>query len=70
MKRYKLKENAKIRLQGACLLLIAYTAHITEADGAAYFMGIFGLLMVFPFKVIVDGIYHIAKIIVCEYESR
>ena len=70
MKKYRLKENVKIRLQGIMLLLIACAAHVTKADGAAVFMACFGMLMVFPFGKVVDFIYHIAKAIVYEYEAE
>lgn len=70
MKKYRLKENVKIRLQGAMLLFIAFAAHLTEADGAAVFMACFGILMVFPFGRVADFIYHIAKAIVYEYEAE
>ena len=69
-KKYRLKENVKIRLQGAALLLIAFAAIKTEADGAGAFMMFMGLLMILPLGKIVEGVYHIAKAIVCQYEDQ
>ena len=69
-KRYRLKENVKIRLQGAALLLIAFAAIKAEADGAGVFMLFMGLLMILPLGKIVEGVYHIAKAIVYQYEDQ
>ena len=68
-KRDRLKENVKIRLQGIALLLIAYAAIKTEADGAGAFMMFMGFMMILPLKEIVKCVYHIAKAIVCQYED-
>lgn len=44
-KSYRLKENIKIRLQGIALLMLGVLCHKVNADGAAVFMWILGVLM-------------------------
>ena len=69
-KRYRLKENVKIRLQGITLFLIAYAAISTGANGAGAFMLFMASLMILPLGKIVEGVYHVAKAIVCQYEDQ
>jgi hypothetical protein len=46
-KTYRLKENVKIRLQGIALLMLGVVCHKARADGAAVFMWLIGLVMLF-----------------------
>ena len=69
-RRYKLRENVKIRLQGICLLLLAYACHMVGADGMTVFAGLLGILMAFPFGKVVDVVYHMAKAVVYKYENN
>lgn len=44
-KKYRLRENVKIRIQGIALLVLGFLCYKTDADGAAVFMWILGTLM-------------------------
>lgn len=44
-KKYRLRENVKIRIQGIALLVLGFLCCKTDADGAAVFMWILGTLM-------------------------
>lgn len=44
-KKYKLRENVKIRIQGIALLVLGFLCYKTDADGAAVFMWVLGALM-------------------------
>lgn len=46
-KKYKLRENVKIRIQGIELLVLGFLCYKTDADGAAVFMWLLGVLMLF-----------------------
>lgn len=46
-KSYRLKENIKIRIQGIELLVLGFLCYKTDADGAAVFMWLLGVLMLF-----------------------
>lgn len=44
-RRYRLKEEAVIRLQGIALILIGIACHKGQADGAAVFMWLCGVFL-------------------------
>jgi hypothetical protein len=46
-KKYRLRENVKIRIQGIELLVLGFLCYKTDADGAAVFMWFLGTLMTF-----------------------
>ena len=46
-KSYRLKENIKIRLQGIALLALGMLCHKVNTDGAAVFMWLLGVTMLF-----------------------
>lgn len=46
-KKYKLRENVKIRIQGIALLILGFLCYKTDADGAAVFMWFIGAVMLF-----------------------
>ena len=69
-KKYKLRENIKIRLQGIVLLIMAYICHAAKLDAVTVFIGFWGILMAFPFGKVADIAYHIAKAIVYKYENN
>lgn len=47
-RRYHLKENIKIKLDGFVLIFLAYLCVRTDAGGAAFFMGLIGICFLFP----------------------
>lgn len=46
-KKYRLRENVKIRIQGITLLVLGFLCYKTDADGAAVFMWFWGAVMLF-----------------------
>ena len=46
-KKYRLRENVKIRIQGITLLVLGFLCYKTDADGAAVFMWFWGTVMLF-----------------------
>jgi len=46
-KTYRLKDGVKIRLQGIALLTLGMLCHKVNADGAAVFMWLLGVTMLF-----------------------
>lgn len=46
-KTYRLKDSVKIRLQGITLLVLGMLCHKVNADGAAVFMWLLGVTMLF-----------------------
>ena len=44
-KKYRLRENVKIHIQGIELLVLGFLCYKTDADGAAVFMWFLGTLM-------------------------
>lgn len=46
-KSYYFKENIKIRLQGIALLMLGILCHKVSADGAAVFIWLLGVVMLF-----------------------
>ena len=47
-KRYKIKDSVIIRLQGICLLLLAYLCYKVKADEVMFIFLLLGMLMVCP----------------------
>lgn len=45
MKRYHIKKNVLIRLQGIMLVLLAYAAYKVDSDGAALLFALMGIVM-------------------------
>lgn len=70
-RRYRLKENIKIKLDGFILIFLAYLCVRTGAGGAAFFMGLMGICFLFsqskPRKRSI--LYCFAKTLV-EYEDE
>lgn len=46
-KSYRLKENIEMRLQGIALLMLGVLCHKVNADGAAVFIWLLGVVMLF-----------------------
>lgn len=70
-KRYRLKENIVLRLQGIALVLLGIACHSVNADGMALFMWFYGVLMLMPdLGKICRGIYLIALGIVLYAEEK
>lgn len=46
-KIYRLRENIIIRMQGIALLMLGILCHKASADGAAVFMWLLGVVMLF-----------------------
>lgn len=44
-RRYRLREEIVIRLQGIALILLGIACHKVQADGAAVFMWMYGALL-------------------------
>ena len=70
-KRYRLKENIALRLQGIGLVLLGIACHSVNADGIALFMWFYGVLMLMPdFGKICRCIYLISLGIVLYAEEK
>ena len=62
MKKYRLKEKVILRLEGLILILLAYAAHIVQADEAAILFVLIGSAMLLPNpQILTRFLYKISK---------
>lgn len=68
MKKYRLKEKVILRLEGLILILLAYAAHIVQADEAAILFVLIGAVMLLPNpQILTRFLYKISKRIYRRY---
>lgn len=68
MKKYRLKEKVILRLEGLILILLAYAAHIVQADEAAILFVLIGAAMLLPNpQILTRFLYKISKRIYRRY---
>lgn len=70
MKKYRLKERVILRLEGLILILLAYAAHIVQADEAAILFVLIGAAMLLSSpQILTRFLYKISKRIYRRYRS-
>lgn len=68
MKKYRLKEKVILRLEGLILILLAYAAHIVQADEAVILFVLIGAAMLLPNpQILTRFLYKISKRIYRRY---
>ncbi len=68
MKKYRLKEKVILRLEGLILILLAYAAHIVQADEAAILFVLIGAVMLLSSpQILTRFLYKISKRIYRRY---
>lgn len=68
MKKYRLKEKVILRLEGLILILLAYAAHIVQADEAAILFVLIGAAMLLSSpQILTRFLYKISKRIYRRY---
>lgn len=68
MKKYRLKEKVILRLEGLILMLLAYAAHIVQADEAAILFVLIGAAMLLSSpQILTRFLYKISKRIYRRY---
>lgn len=68
MKKYRLKEKIILRLEGLILILLAYAAHIVQADEAAILFVLIGAAMLLSNpQILTRFLYKISKRIYRRY---
>ena len=68
MKKYRLKEKVILRLEGLILILLAYAAHIVQADEAVILFVLIGATMLLPNpQILTRFLYKISKRIYRRY---
>ncbi len=68
MKKYRLKERVILRLEGLILILLAYAAHIVQADEAAILFVLIGAVMLLSSpQILTRFLYKISKRIYRRY---
>jgi hypothetical protein len=68
MKKYRLKEKVILRLEGLILILLAYAAHIVQADEAAILFVLIGAVMLLSNpQILTRFLYKISKRIYRRY---
>lgn len=68
MKKYRLKEKIILRLEGLILILLAYAAHIVQADEAAILFVLIGAAMLLSSpQILTRFLYKISKRIYRRY---
>lgn len=68
MKKYRLKKKVILRLEGLILILLAYAAHIVQADEAAILFVLIGAAMLLPNpQILTRFLYKISKRIYRRY---
>lgn len=68
MKKYRLKERVILRLEGLILILLAYAAHIVQADEAAILFVLIGAAMLLSSpQILTRFLYKISKRIYRRY---
>lgn len=68
MKKYRLKEKVILRLKGLILILLAYAAHIVQADEAAILFVLIGAAMLLSSpQILTRFLYKISKRIYRRY---
>lgn len=68
MKKYRLKEKVILRLEGLILILLAYAAHIVQADEAVILFVLIGAAMLMPNpQILTRFLYKISKRIYRRY---
>lgn len=68
-RRYRLREEIAIRLQGIALILLGIACHKVQADGAAVFVLFYGVLFAIGKSKRKGIIYRIAKAYVNDKEG-